>query len=505
MRGANRAKRGYWVGGAPRQSTAESSETRTGGTKRKGSQGDPDDPRFPEAKTLRMDSPTPMDVANPSSSSSSDSEAEAELLHLPPSPPEALPIGLHTDMVHLIFPLGDVRVPVPLRTGFRPIHPYPFTGEVSGEDRERVRAALELTWVEEAARQRNPTVGSVSIMLQLRASWRWEQGWRLSRFSGEWIFMGDRDSEGFEGRLQREQEDRSQLRGVALRRLALMVREEELEAPVDSELAIRRMRTRLRELRAQNGPGVRGIAEGAINTMNVARFADRRGEDGRDRAATGPAVPQPGLGGQVTDRPQPQMMPAAADGARAAPAARPRGRGGSRPFPAWPWSRGRGGYSNRGQRRGHKRGTKSARRGVIPQDPWLELLGIMARHPEVFEWLHRVRTTQHLLMAAHPNRDHIRRVVESEERRSVELAGSLLRGQEVTGAATILDISWPPTNNTTILMGRPGIFMPGAELTDESDEETIQPPTPYCGPRGRGRGGYRGGRGGRGGNGIGAR
>ena len=35
----------------------------------------------------------------------------------------------------------------------------------------------------EARRQLSPTVGSFATMVQLRTLWRWEQGWRRSRYT----------------------------------------------------------------------------------------------------------------------------------------------------------------------------------------------------------------------------------------------------------------------------------------------------------------------------------
>ena len=131
---------------------------------------------------------------------------------------------------------------------------------------------------------------------------------------------------------------------------------------------------------------------------------------------------------------------------------------------------------------------------------------MMAANPELFEWLHRLRTTQYMLTMAHPNREHISRVIQSEETRSRELAESLLRGQEITGVATLLNITWPPVRETTTVLGRPGLFIPGAEFymedvdDQDQDEDYLPPPPRHCRPRrGRGGRGPRGGRGGRGG------
>ena len=486
---------------------------------------DEDQPETSEPKSRRVESPTPMEVEDDqrarkrtisiSSSTSEDAERPASPARparvASPADP-ARPVGLHTDMVHLIFSTWDVRVPTALRTGFRPVYPYPFTGLVTDEHRERVRETLELAWVEEAARQTNPSVGSVSIMLQLRTSWRWEQGWRRSRRTGEWLFMGDPTSETFQERLETETEDRSNLRGVALRRLATMVREEDMNCPRQAVEAERRMREHLREVRIDaeqlRGP-LRGIVQFAANYLHagdgarpLADTAIRgRGQaDGSVGRQAGRENPRPkiqetlrGNGGQQE---QGQQGPGRYD----TPLARDGPSAGA--FPAWPWSRGRSRHRAGAPKKGKKSKTKvKPGSRIFPQDPWVQLQGVMARFPALFEWLHRVRTTQHLLMSAHPNRDHIRRVVESEELRSVELARSLLRSQEITGAATLLDISWPPANGSMVVLGRPGMFVPGAEMTeDDSDEEDYRlPPPPHCAPwrDGRGRGGRGGRRGGR--------
>ena len=67
-------------------------------------------------------------------------------------------------------------------------------------------------------------------------------------------------------------------------------------------------------------------------------------------------------------------------------------------------------------------------------------------------------------MDAHPEREHIQRVLASEASQAVHDAKALMRTQELTGAGAILDIKWPPRNAVSLSVGRPGRTMPGMEV-----------------------------------------
>lgn len=120
------------------------------------------------------------------------------------------------------------------------------------------------------------------------------------------------------------------------------------------------------------------------------------------------------------------------------------------------------------------------------RDHWANYQAQKLALPELFEWRHRLRVTELMMKEAHPYRAHITRVLESEEQAARDDATALMRSQEITGAATMLDISWPPQNNFRIWFGRPGRELGGGEES-ESDSETEplpdSPPPPYCGFR----------------------
>ena len=157
----------------------------------------------------------------------------------------------HQDFVHMVMPLDDVRVATSLRSGFRPLFPYPFMGRIRLEERPAVRLVLEAEWNAQAARLANPTVVQVASLVQLRTLWRWEQGWRRSRRTGQWIFLGDRGSYDFVTRMASENEDRGPLRLVALRRLAAVEREEATDGPLIAVEAQRRMMLLLHQARRE--------------------------------------------------------------------------------------------------------------------------------------------------------------------------------------------------------------------------------------------------------------
>ena len=125
-------------------------------------------------------------------------------------------------------------------------------------------------------------------------------------------------------------------------------------------------------------------------------------------------------------------------------------------------------------------------------DPWLKLMGQKATIPDLYEWRHRTRVMELMMSDAHPLREHIRRVLASEEQRAHDDARALLRSQELTGAAASLDIAWPPNNDVRLVIGKPSRELLGMEFTEEEttteEEETWSPPPPPgCGPRFRER------------------
>ena len=57
-------------------------------------------------------------------------------------------------------------------------------------------------------------------------------------------------------------------------------------------------------------------------------------------------------------------------------------------------------------------------------------------------------------MKTHPDRDHIRRVIDSQERRARNTTRALIRSGDVSGTAAMPDVSWPPREGTTMVMER---------------------------------------------------
>ena len=117
-------------------------------------------------------------------------------------------------------------------------------------------------------------------------------------------------------------------------------------------------------------------------------------------------------------------------------------------------------------------------------DPWKVIMTQRASLGQLYGWRHRNRVMEIILTHSHPERDHIRRFLESEETQAQEDAMALMRSQQLTGAAASLDIAWPPTNAVKIVMGRPG-RVPNVETEDTDEEETEteaedSSPPPYC-------------------------
>ena len=97
--------------------------------------------------------------------------------------------------VHDVFPLSNKEIHPVLRiSGRRPAWPFPFTAPVSKERRVPVMRELERDWDIEANRQIEPTIGSIARAIQWRALLMFANGWRRSRRTGTWIFVGDEPS-----------------------------------------------------------------------------------------------------------------------------------------------------------------------------------------------------------------------------------------------------------------------------------------------------------------------
>ena len=706
------AIRGYWAGkrrvgrneecgarGKVEEAKVKGEDVETeadniSGVKRKGS-----DKENPKDKARRLSSPRPMSVdtleVEPGSSSASNTDQTAPMAELPSSPPsERDPIAaspalqLRTgepegredqggqdesgparrylnqqNTVHLIFPLEDVRVPVYLRRGFRPVHPFPFTGQVNQRHRNTVRRRLEMSWRLEAQNVQDATDRNVAALMQMRAYWYWENGWRISRVNGTWGYYGDSGDEDFVGHLNAESEITGPMREEAQRRLANLKRQEEElsnRGPVYTEDLCRLIWDNLQSIRrAYRQMGLNGAeqqeagfrensyrpvyANGPHGPVNVENFMPGRApsaEENQDdqRVDLGPLPLQveahqavnrrldeelqqqdylvrncermvqtanrmvaqaeelnlasarrraagelraavQRLEGQEDERERVRRAQTRARQAAArqginceeggnryqhadrddnvpivyarfradqrplSPPPRPnvvearfrndqggqrrqeagavnwrngarqndggqlfgvRGRGGNRG--------GRNGRKNRGGRRdqGRREGQeqrepreRSGARSEAGGDPWRTLQAQKAQNPAVFEWRRRVRVMELQMMESHPQREHIRRVLESEEEAAVADARALIRSQELTGAQTSFDISWPPSKAVTVKFGKPGRDRNEDTETDDTEDENNgriygAVPPPNCGFY-RGRGGPRGGRGGQGG------
>lgn len=127
-----------------------------------------------------------------------------------PGPPVLLPGHAHTyiaqpNAVHLVFPTDPNAVVLEyMSRGFRPVHPYLFMGHVAPLDRPTVRRALERAFREEAALLDDSTDISVTAVMQFRANFLWELGYRRSRFSGNWMYFRDNTTQDFQAYLNAE-------------------------------------------------------------------------------------------------------------------------------------------------------------------------------------------------------------------------------------------------------------------------------------------------------------
>ena len=144
------------------------------------------------------------------------------------------------------------------------------------------------------------------------------------------------------------------------------------------------------------------------------------------------------------------------------------------------------------------------RRSRNIKDPWLQMMQVRSENPALMKWLHRWRVQQELLMSNHHQRDHITRVVESEEQRVRDDAKAISRYRHIAGMMTKLDICWPPMDEVTVTME--SNYDPYDEDTEDEEERENRrearrirtPPPPYCGRRSpsRDRNDRRGGDGG---------
>ena len=405
----------------------------------------------------------------------------------PPSPtsgpsPASRMFNLVCSTVHDIFPMSFCPVPLELRVDTasnpRPDYPFPFTGRVMHEERNRVRMTLERDWTEEYLRQLNPTVGSVARTLQWRARGRYSAGWRRSRFSGEWLYFGPApdptrvaDETEVVGRQRMEaaamvdrEVDRREDARWAEARAANFAQESALRVEREQRRALLRANRLVREA---NKYGRHAVPP----PPQLDRPTDERINDETDRQV-GQSGMMAGQGGQV-GMVGLQMVGAAAAGP---PSERPASRARSR--------------ASRPARRGGR--PTALRRQVATEgatdDKWLTVMAQKAAHPEIYGWKHRNRVMEIVLIHSHPERDHIRRCLDSEETRAQEDAMALMRTQQLTGALTSLDTSWPPKVGVRIIMEGAGWHPTGEverrEPTSSSDEteedRRWSPPPPYC-------------------------
>ena len=88
-------------------------------------------------------------------------------------------------------------------------------------------------------------------------------------------------------------------------------------------------------------------------------------------------------------------------------------------------------------------------------------------------------------METHPDRDHIRREIDSQERRARDTLRALIRSGDVSGTAAMLDVSWPAREGTTMVMeGLPELGdLLDTSVSEEDEEDYREVPTPpYCAP-----------------------
>ena len=393
----------------------------------------------------------------------------------PPSPAsEMFPLDCRS--VHDLFPLNFCPVPLELRVDTaanpRPDYPYPFTGRVREEDKKKVRNTLERDWTEEYLRQLNPTVGTLARTLQYRTQGRYTAGWRRSRFNGEWLYFGPAADPGA---LASETEVVGRQRVEAARLVDREVDQREEARWAEARAANFAKESVARVKREERRALLR--AERLVREANIAWYGHQGG-------ASMNAVPPP-----------PEMRPRSRPASPRAPILdqrRPEGRPAStsRNAPA------RDGPARRGGRMAALQNTERRVCDNIVNDQWLKVLAQKAAQPDLYSWKHRNRVMEIVLTQAHPDRDHIRRCLDSEETRAQQDAMALLRTEQITGAAASLDTSWPPKDSVRIVMNGPG-WAPTRGRDDESSESSEaeadrwSPPPPYCEAQARRNGGRR--------------
>ena len=596
-----------------------------------------------------------------------------------PGPPVLLPGHAHTyiaqpNAVHLVFPTDPANVvPDYMSRGFRPSPPYPFTGHVAPLDRPTVRRTLERAFREEAALLDDSSDIGVTAVMQFRANFLWELGFRRSRFSGNWMYFGDNTAQDYQAYLNAETEVRGRERSEARKRfgrlqgvigslarprlceevarviwdhLQLVRRallhlhggrlppRDQLDdlfrshipwivnanganglvnpvtympgpapgdnAPYPPELMIRPEPLPLQHFQGQHDDETLRIrandAEHAMGLENEARrvlhraqemlrgveelrlpraterarreveearlnlnqaeadriraqfLHDRRarqvgqqpkyqemdenvmggGEAEQDRGRGQDPEPDQGDGGR--DRGQAPLFRPRNDGQHQGRNAMGRGaamRGRGRRGQGRGGRGGRGGHNGAGNRNDNRNGNNRkeiggggenvVRAAMGRADNWIRLQGQKALLPALHAWRRRVRVAELQLMETHPERDHIRRVLESEEAAAVAEAQALIRSEELTGIVVTPNINWPLPNakeraelkNATGFLKADALPFPRMEKRRrrDSDEEDSDEgsfynavPPPNCGyDRNNGWRGRRGGRGGQGG------
>ena len=151
----------------------------------------------------------------------------------------------------------------------------------------------------------------------------------------------------------------------------------------------------------------------------------------------------------------------------------------------------------RRERRGNAERRREGRREGKRFDPWVSLVRVKMDNPAVTAWRHRMRVQEELVKMTHPQREHIERVLESEERRVRDDARAILRFRHIAGMSTQLDIEWPPRDEVTVRMEDGGEDDYSTTSSSSSEEERGRsPPPPYCRDRSHERGGERRGPGG---------